>query len=88
MRLAGIIINSYVADTASQAEETNPAAIERASGLKVLAVVPRDLQTNEHKGIIGPGVLFALRQAATEYRPAAALPALRLVKQDSQTQAA
>ena len=62
LRLAGIVINSYVADTASLAEETNPAAIERASGLKVLAIVPRDLQTNVHKGVVGEGVLFALRQ--------------------------
>jgi len=62
LRIAGVIINSYVADTASIAEETNPEAIERASGVKVLAVVPRDLQTNVYKGIIGPGVLFALRQ--------------------------
>ena len=53
---------SYVADTASVAEETNPAAIERAAGVKVLAVVPRDLQTNVHKGVVGPGVLFALGQ--------------------------
>ena len=62
LRLAGVVINSYVADTASLAEETNPAAIERASGLKVLAIVPRDLQTNVHKGVVGEGVLFALRQ--------------------------
>ena len=62
LRVAGIVINSYVADTASLAEETNPAAIERASGVKVLAIVPRDLETNLHKGVIGPGVLFALEQ--------------------------
>ncbi len=62
LRVAGIVINSYVADTASVAEETNPAAIERASGVKVLAIVPRDLQTNVARGAIGPGVLFALQQ--------------------------
>ncbi len=62
LRLAGIIINSYVADTASVAEETNPAAIERASGMKVLAIVPRDLDTNVARGTIGEGVLFALEQ--------------------------
>ena len=62
LRVAGIIVNSYVADTASVAEETNPAAIERASGVKVLAIVPRDLQTNVARGSIGPGVLFALQQ--------------------------
>ena len=62
LRVAGIVINSYVADTASVAEETNPAAIERASGVKVLAIVPRDLQTNVARGTIGPGVLFALQQ--------------------------
>lgn len=60
--LAGVVINSYVADTASVAEETNSAAIERASGLKVLAVVPRDLETNVHKGVVGPAVMFALQQ--------------------------
>ncbi len=62
LRVAGIVINSYVADTASVAEETNPAAIERASGVKVLAIVPRDLQTNMARGSVGPGVLFALQQ--------------------------
>ena len=62
LRIAGVIINSYVVDTASIAEETNLEAIERASGVKVLAVVPRDLQTNVYKGIIGPDVMFALRQ--------------------------
>ncbi len=62
LRVAGIVINSYVADTASVAEETNPAAIERASGVKVLAIVPRDLQTNVARGLIGPGVMFALQQ--------------------------
>ncbi len=62
LRVAGIVINSYVADTASVAEETNPAAIERASGVKVLAIVPRDLDTNMARGVIGPGVLFALQQ--------------------------
>jgi hypothetical protein len=44
------------------AEETNAAAIERASGVKVLAIVPRDLETNVHKGVVGDGVLFALQQ--------------------------
>ena len=62
LRVAGVIINSYVADTASLTEETNPAAIERASGVKVLAIVPRDLETNVHKGVVGPGVRFALEQ--------------------------
>ena len=62
LRVAGIVINSYVADTASVAEETNPAAIERASGVKVLAIVPRDLQTNMGRGIVGPDVQFALEQ--------------------------
>ncbi len=62
LRVAGIVINSYVADTASVAEETNPAAIERASGVKVLAIVPRDLDTNMARGVVGPGVLFALEQ--------------------------
>ena len=62
LRVAGIIINSYVADTASVAEETNPAAIERVSGVKVLAIVPRDLDTNVDSGVIGEGVLFALEQ--------------------------
>lgn len=62
LRIAGVIINCFVADTASLAEETNPAAIERASGVKVIALVPRDLQTNIEQGIIGPDVLFALEQ--------------------------
>ena len=62
LRVAGVVINSYVAETASVAEETNPAAIERASGVKVLALVPRDLQTNVARGTIGPDVLFALEQ--------------------------
>ena len=62
LRVAGIVINSYVADTATVAEETNPAAIERASGVKVLTIVPRDLDTNMSRGTIGPGVLFALEQ--------------------------
>ncbi len=62
LRVAGIIINSYVADTASVAEETNPAAIERASGVKVLAIVPRDLETNVARGVVGQDVLFALEQ--------------------------
>ncbi len=62
LRVAGVVINSYVAETASVAEETNPAAIERASGVKVLALVPRDLKTNMGRGIVGPDVLFALEQ--------------------------
>ena len=62
LAVAGVIINSYVADTAGVAEQTNPAAIERASGVKVLALVPRDLQTNIDRGIIGADVLFALEQ--------------------------
>jgi dethiobiotin synthetase len=62
LRVAGVVVNSYVADTATVAEETNPAVIERASGTKVLAIVPRDLETNVHKGVVGGGVLFALRQ--------------------------
>lgn len=60
--IAGVIINCYVADTADLAEHTNPAAIERACGTKVLSLVPRDLQTNIEQGIIGPDVLFALDQ--------------------------
>ena len=62
LRVAGVVINSYVADTASLAEETNPEAIERVSGVKVLALVPRDLETNVHKGVVGDGGLFALQQ--------------------------
>ncbi len=62
LRVAGIVINSYVADTASVAEETNPAAIERASGVKVLTIVPKDLDTHVGRGGIGEAVLFALEQ--------------------------
>ncbi len=62
LRVAGVVINSYVADTASVAEETNPAAIERAGGVKVLSLVPRDLETNLARGVIGSDVLFALGQ--------------------------
>lgn len=62
LRIAGIVINSYVADTATVAEETNPAAIERASGVKILTIVPRDLDTNMDRGTVGPGVIFALEQ--------------------------
>ena len=62
LRIAGIIINCYVADTADLAEHTNPDTIPRVAGTKVLALVPRDLQTNTAQGIIGPDVLFALQQ--------------------------
>jgi dethiobiotin synthetase len=38
--VAGVVINRYPAETAGPAEETNPHAIERFSGVPVLCIVP------------------------------------------------
>jgi dethiobiotin synthetase len=42
VEVAGIVINRYPAESASIAEETNAAAIEKYSNLPVLCIVPED----------------------------------------------
>jgi FlaA1/EpsC-like NDP-sugar epimerase len=80
-------------ELAADNEQTRPTSHPRIRVWELPPATPQQIQ--RMLDLLAPAttapaheVLFALRQAATEYRPAAALPALRLVKQDSQTQAA
>ena len=43
VEIAGVVINRYPAESASAAEETNPDAIERWGGVRVLAIVPEEV---------------------------------------------
>jgi len=59
LRVAGVIINDYVADVAGVAEETNPAEIEAETGVPVLTIVPHDPETDPRRPYLGPAVIEA-----------------------------
>ncbi len=54
--IAGVVINRYPADSAPIAEETNPRAIEKWGGLKILAIVP---DTTEPIALMMPADILA-----------------------------
>lgn len=66
LAIAGIIINRYNADALGLAEMTNPDEIQRVTGENVLALVPTDATTDPSRGIVGEGVLAALRRVPLE----------------------
>ncbi|NIA21460.1 MAG: dethiobiotin synthase [Anaerolineaceae bacterium] len=55
----GLIINNLDADTAGIAEETNPAELARETDLPILAVVPKDADTDPKAPSLGPAVIEA-----------------------------
>ena len=55
----GLVINNLDADTAGIAEETNPAELARETDLPILAVVPRDGETDIRAPALGPAVIEA-----------------------------
>jgi len=59
LRVAGVIINNYDADTAGIAEETSAAEIERESGVAILTIVPRDSETDPARPRLGEAVIEA-----------------------------
>jgi dethiobiotin synthetase len=59
LKIAGLIINNYDGDSADLAVETNPAELARETGLRVLAIVPRDTETDPAKPALGPDVIAA-----------------------------
>jgi dethiobiotin synthetase len=63
LAIAGIIINRYNADALGLAEMTNPDEIQRVTGEDVLALVPTDPATDPSRGVVGEGILTALRRA-------------------------
>jgi dethiobiotin synthetase len=58
IRVAGVVINRYPAQSAPTAEETNPAAIERFGKTLVLCVVPDE--PSAHALHLSPGILSAI----------------------------
>ena len=61
LRIAGIVISRYHADSTDMAEFTNPDEIARVTGVPVVGLVPDDPQTSPAGGIIGEDVLAAVR---------------------------
>ncbi len=59
LKIAGLVVNNYDADTADIAVETNPAELARETGLRVLAIVPHDTDTDPAKPALGPAVIEA-----------------------------
>jgi dethiobiotin synthetase len=59
LAVKGIIVNGLDADTAGVAEETNPGELARETGLPVLAIVPRDNETDPRKPSLGEAVVEA-----------------------------
>lgn len=65
--VAGIVLNNYVADQATLAEETNPETIAKFTGLPLPAIVPFDEKTNPQQGRIGEAVLYPIRLAVNQW---------------------
>lgn len=63
VRVAGVVINRYPAETAGVAEETSPREIEKFGKVPVLAILPQEPFTPPH---IGPGVMAAIGQVDWE----------------------
>ncbi len=57
VKVAGVIINRYPAETASIAEETNPAAIEKWGKVPVLCIVPNEPRPRPE---IAPGIVSTI----------------------------
>ncbi|MBN2583511.1 MAG: dethiobiotin synthase [Planctomycetes bacterium] len=66
LNVKGLIINGLDADAAGIAEETCPAELARETGLPILAVVPKDDQTDPREPSLGDAVIEAC--AAINFR--------------------
>jgi dethiobiotin synthetase len=58
--LAGVVISAYHADTADIAEKTAPRYIEELGGIKVLATVPYDAESNTETGVLGVAIIESI----------------------------
>jgi dethiobiotin synthetase len=65
LKVAGVIINDYDAETAGLAEETNPEEIRRETGLPILTIVPHDPETDPRAPSLGPAVIEACAPSCT-----------------------
>lgn len=63
VRVAGVVINRYPAESAGVAEETSPREIEKFGKVPVLSIVPDEMFTPP---VIGPGVMAAIGQVDWE----------------------
>jgi dethiobiotin synthetase len=61
LSIAAIVLNRYRADSATLAEETNPALIAKLARLAHPIVVPYDQSTDTRAGVVGQSVEHALR---------------------------
>ena len=62
LTVAGVVINSYQADGASVAEETNPRVIAEIAKVTILTVIPWDKNTCLEKGQLGSDARAAAGQ--------------------------
>jgi len=63
LKVAGVVLNRYRADSATLAEETNPEVIAQVGRVDLPVVVPFDRHTNLRRGRVGANILAALREA-------------------------
>jgi dethiobiotin synthetase len=68
LTVAGVVLNNYVADRATLAEETNPETVAKYTGLPLPTVVPFDKQTDPLQGRIGEAVLYPIRLAVPQWQ--------------------
>jgi dethiobiotin synthetase len=68
VRVAGVVINRYPAESAGVAEETSPREIEKFGKVPVLSIVPDE---PFKPPVIGPGVMAAIGQVDWESKLAA-----------------
>ena len=61
LSVIGVVINNYVTDRATIAEEMNPRIIAEVGDIRVLTIIPYDKSTCVEKGVLGSQVMGAAR---------------------------
>lgn len=64
LQVAAVILNRYVADGATLADEINPEVLTRYTGVDLPLVIPEDAETGVAQARLGPAVLEALAPLA------------------------
>lgn len=62
LHVAGVVVSGYDLDTADVAEETAPAIIAEYGKVDILALLPRDSESDVERGRLGPGTVEVLDQ--------------------------
>lgn len=62
LTVAAVVINRYRPGSATLAEETNPEAISKLTGMPIPLIVPFDPHTDPRQSLLGENVLYPLRE--------------------------